>query len=66
MNIESLASMFSNKSGVEQSVASTIMSTVANFALHNLMQKGIGSFLNSGGSDAGALQSALSHLGGNI
>ena len=66
MNIESLASMFSNKSGVEQSVASTIMSTVVNFALQNLMQRGIGSFLNSGGSDAGSLQSALSHLGGNI
>lgn len=57
---------FSNKSGIEQSVASTIMSTVVNFALQNLMQKGIGSFLNSGGSDTGSLQSALSHLGGNV
>ena len=66
MNIESLASTFSNKSGIEQSIASTIMSTVVNFALQNLMQKGIGNFLNSGGTDTGSVQSALSHLGGNI
>jgi hypothetical protein len=65
MNIDSLASMLSEKSGIQQSVASTIMSTVINFALQNLMQKGLGSFLNSGGSDAGSLQSALSSLGGS-
>jgi hypothetical protein len=66
MNIDSLASVLSNKSGIQQSVASTIMSTVINFALQNLMQKGIGSFLNSSGGDAGSLQSALSSLAGNI
>lgn len=66
MNIESLASAFSNKSGIQQSVASTIINTVVNFAIQNLMQKGIGSFLSSGGNDTGSLQSALSHLEGNI
>lgn len=66
MNVDSLASMFSNKSGIQQSLASTIINTIINYAMQNLMQKGIGSFLNSGGSDKGSLQSALSHLGGNI
>jgi hypothetical protein len=66
MNVDSLASMFSNKSGIQQSIASTIISTIISYAMQNLMQKGIGSFLNSGGSDTGSLQSALSHLGGNV
>jgi hypothetical protein len=55
----------------EQKRASTIygqmvMNSVISYAIQNLVQKGIGSFLSSGGSDKNSLQSALSHLTGRI
>jgi hypothetical protein len=65
MNLDNLASMFSQRSGVQQSTASTIMSTIMSYMMQHFMQKGIGSFLNSGGSDKGSMQSALSQLDGN-
>ncbi|AFU57166.1 hypothetical protein Ngar_c02180 [Candidatus Nitrososphaera gargensis Ga9.2] len=34
--------------------------------MQNMMQKGIGSFLSSGGNDKGSMQSALSQLDGGL
>jgi hypothetical protein len=65
MNIDSLSSILSNRSGIQQSVAGTILSTIINYAVQNLMQKGISSFLSSNGSDKSSLQSALSNLDGH-
>jgi hypothetical protein len=65
MKLEDLAGMFSNKTGVQQSIGSTIMSTVMSYAMQNLMQRGIGSFMNSGGKDRGPMKSALSQLQGD-
>jgi hypothetical protein len=57
MNIDNLASMLSQRNGVQQSMSSSIMGYI--------MQKGMGSML-SGGSGGGSegIKSMLSNLGG--
>jgi hypothetical protein len=65
MNLENLAGMFSSQTGVQQSIAGNIVGTVMNYAMQNLMQRGIGSFLNSGGKDKGSMTAALSQLKGD-
>src|ERR671919_478051 len=62
MSLDNLAGMFSQRSGVQQSMSSTIMSTIMNY----MMQKGLGSFMNSGGGDRGSMQSSFSELEGGI
>lgn len=50
-----LTGMFSQRSGVQQSISNGIMSTIINYRMQNFMQKGLGTFLNSGGNDRGAV-----------
>ena len=60
--LDNLASMFSQRSGVQQSMSSTIMSTIMSYMMQNFMQRGLSSFLGSGGNDQGSMNSALSQL----
>jgi hypothetical protein len=66
MNLENLAGMFSQRSGVQQSMSSTIMSTIISYMMQHFMQKGLGNFMNSGGSDRGSMQSSFSELQGGL
>jgi hypothetical protein len=66
MNIDNLASMFSQSSGVQQSMGSTIMSAIISFMAQKMMGQGLGGMLSGGGSSGGSggMQSMLSGLGG--
>jgi hypothetical protein len=66
MNLDNLAGMFSQRSGVQQSMSSNIMSTIMSYMMQNFMQKGLGSFMNSGGGDRNSMQSSFSELEGGI
>lgn len=69
MSIEALSSMLSNKSGMQQSIAGTVISAVLSYAMQHFMQKGAGNLLGSRGTDAGSsssLQSMLSQLTAGI
>jgi hypothetical protein len=57
--------MFSQKSGVQQSVGNSIMSAIIGFMAQKMMGQGLGSMLSGGGgSSSGGIQSMLSGLGG--
>src|SRR5919205_613965 len=65
MSLENLAGIFSQRTGAQQTIASTIMSTITSYLMQNFMQKGLSSFLGSGGSnnnEQGSMRSALSQL----
>jgi hypothetical protein len=67
MNIDNLANMFSQRSGVQQSMGSTIMSAIIGFMVQKMMGQGLGNMLSGGGgstSSSGGIQSMLSGLGG--
>jgi hypothetical protein len=65
MNLENLSSMFSQKSGVQQSMGNSIMSAIIGFMAQKMMGQGLGSMLSGGGgSSSGGIQSMLSGLGG--
>jgi hypothetical protein len=65
MNIDNLAGMFSQKSGVQQSMGNSIMSTIIGFMAQKMMGQGLGNMLSGGGgSSSGGIQSMLSGLGG--
>src|SRR5919107_3880432 len=66
MNLDNLAGMFSQRSGVQQSMSSNIMSTIMSYMMQNFMQKVLGSFMNSGGGDRNSMQSSFSELEGGI
>ena len=66
MNLDNLAGMFSQRSGVQQSMSSNIMSTIMSYMMQHFMQKGLGSFMNSGGGDRNSMQSSFSELEGGI
>jgi hypothetical protein len=66
MNLDSLAGMFSQRSGVQQSMSSIIMSTIMSYIMQHFMQKGLGGFMNSGGGDRKAMQSSFSELEGGL
>jgi hypothetical protein len=66
MNLDNLAGMFSQRSGVQQSMSNTIMSTIMSYMMQHFMQKGLGSFMNSGGGDRNSMQSSFSELEGGI
>jgi hypothetical protein len=52
MNVEALTSMLSNRTGMQQSMASTVMNIVLNYAVQHFMQKGLlGNLL--GGAELG-------------
>jgi hypothetical protein len=69
MNIELLTSMLSGKTGMQQSMASTIMNIVFNYAIQHFMQKGLlgnirGSAGGSGNNNTGGGLAGLG-LGGD-
>src|SRR5919106_4741456 len=66
MNLDNLAGMFSQRSGVQQSMSSTIMSTIMRYMTQHFMQKGLGNFMNSGGGDKNSMQSSFSELEGGL
>jgi hypothetical protein len=72
MNIDNLAGMFSQRSGVQQSMSSSIMSAIIGFIVQKMMGQGLGNMLSGGGSNdggssgLGSIQSMLSSLGGGL
>jgi hypothetical protein len=64
MNLENLAGMFSQRSGVQQSMGNSIMNAIIGFIAQKMMGQGIGSMLSGGGSSSGGIQSMLSGLVG--
>ena len=69
MSLDSLVGMFSQRSGVQQSMGSTIMSTIISFLVQKMMGQGLGNMLSGGNTDGGGggrgnIQSMLSGLGG--
>ena len=65
MNLDSLAGMFSQRSGVQQSMGNSIMNAIIGFMAQKMMGQGIGSMLSGGGSSgSGGIQSMLSGLTG--
>src|SRR6185437_11837569 len=68
MSIESLAGMFSQRSGSDQSMGSSVMSAIVGFLAQKMMGGGgIGSMLSGltgGGGDGSGIGSILSGLGG--
>jgi hypothetical protein len=67
MNLDNLAGMFSQRSGVQQSMGNSIMNAIIGFMAQKMMGQGIGSMLSGGGSGSGGIQSMLSGLiGGGL
>ena len=67
MNLDNLAGMFSQRSGVQQSMGNSIMNAIIGFIAQKMMGQGIGSMLSGGGSSgSGGIQSMLSGLTGGI
>ena len=65
MNIDNLAGMFSQKSGVQQSMSNSIMSAIIGFVAQKMMGQGLGNMLSGGGGgNSGGIQSMLTELGG--
>jgi hypothetical protein len=65
MNLDNLAGMFSQRSGVQQSMGNSIMNAIIGFMAQKMMGQGIGSMLSGGsGSGSGGIQSMLSGLVG--
>ena len=67
MNIDNLAGMFSQKSGVQQSMGNSIMSAIIGFVAQKMMGQGLGSMLSGGGGSSGSsggIQSMLTGLSG--
>ena len=53
MSLDSLVGMFSQRSGVQQSMGSTIMSTIIGFLVQKMMGQGLGNMLSGGNTDGG-------------
>jgi hypothetical protein len=66
MNIDNLASMYSQRSGVQQSMGNSIMSAIIGFMAQKMMGQRLGSMLSgdSSVSNLGGIQSMLVGLGG--
>ena len=66
MSLDNLAGMFSQRSGVQQSMGNSIMSAIIGFMAQKMMGQGIGSMLSGsgGGSSSDGIQSLLSGLAG--
>lgn len=69
MNLDNLAGMFSQRSGVQQSMGNSIMSAIIGFMVQKMMGQGIGSMLSGiggggGSSSSDGIQSMLSGLVG--
>ena len=72
MNVDNLAGMFSQRSGVQQSMSSSIMSAIIGFIVQKMMGQGLDNMLSGGGSSSGSssglgsIQSILLSLGGGL
>ena len=68
MSIENLGSMFSQRSGVQQSMGNSVMNVIVGFLAQKMIGQGIGSMLSGGGGGSGSgssgINSVLSGLGG--
>jgi hypothetical protein len=64
MNLDNLAGMFSQRSGVQQSMGNSIMSAIIGFMVQKMMGQGIGSMLSGGGRGSTGIESMLSGLTG--
>jgi hypothetical protein len=65
MSLDTMAAMFSQRTGAQQSVSGSVINAIIGYITQNMMQKGIGSSLGGGGTtDGRGLRSALSGLGG--
>jgi len=67
MYLDNLAGMFSQRSGVQQSIGNSIMSAIIGFMAQKMIGQGIGSMLSgsgSGSNSSGGIQSMLSGLVG--
>ena len=67
MSIENLGSMFSQRSGVQQSMGNSVMNVIVGFLAQKMIGQGIGSMLSGGGgsgSSSRGINSVLSGLGG--
>jgi hypothetical protein len=67
MNLDNLAGMFSQRSGVQRSIGNSIMSAIIGFMAQKMIGQGIGSMLSgsgSGSNSSGGIQSMLSGLVG--
>lgn len=77
--MDNLAGMFSQRSGVQQSMGNSIMSAIIGFMAQKMMGQGIGSMLSGSGggggfggsssgssNSSGGIQSMLSGLGGGL
>jgi hypothetical protein len=70
MSLDSLAGMFSQRSGVQQPMGNTIISTIIGFLVQKMMGQGLGNMLSGGSSSGGgggigSIQSMLSGLNGD-
>lgn len=54
--------MFSQNSGMQQSIAGSVIGSIMGYAMNNMMNRGIGSFLHSRGQNQQHMQSALSQI----
>ena len=68
MSLDSLAGIFSQRSGVQQSMGNTIIITIIGFLGQKMMGQGLGNMLSGGSSGGGGggignIQSMLSGLG---
>ena len=66
MSLDSLANMFSQCTGAQQSISGSVMNAIIGYIVQSMMQKGVRSILGVGGdgsSNAGGLKSLLSNLG---
>ena len=50
MSLDSLAGMFSQRTGAQQSMSGSIMNAIIGYLMQNMMQKGLSSLLGSGDS----------------
>ena len=67
MNLDNLAGMFSQRSGVQQSIGNSIMNAIIGFMAQKMIGQGIRSRLSgsgSGSNSSGGIQSMLSGLVG--
>jgi hypothetical protein len=66
MNIDSLAGIFSQRSGAQQSMGNSIMSAIIGFMAQKMMGQGIGSMLSGGGGGFGGSSSGSSNSSSGI
>jgi hypothetical protein len=62
MNIDNLAGMFSQRSGVQQSMGNSIMSAIIGFIVQKVMGQGLGNMLSSGSGGGSSIGDSKRHI----